>query len=29
VVAASSDHPKLIVRTRTSYVFSDKVAEAQ
>jgi Ca-activated chloride channel family protein len=24
VTAASSDHPKLIVRTRTSYVFSDK-----
>jgi Ca-activated chloride channel family protein len=29
VVAASQDHPKLILRTRTSYVFSDKATEAQ
>lgn len=29
VVAASPDHPKLNVRTRTSYVFPDQVAESQ
>jgi Ca-activated chloride channel family protein len=29
VVASSPDHPKLIVRTRTSYVFSDKVTESR
>jgi Ca-activated chloride channel family protein len=27
IVASSSDHPKLVVRARTSYVFSDKVTE--
>jgi len=29
VVASSPDHPKAIVRTRTSYVFSDKVTESR
>jgi Ca-activated chloride channel family protein len=29
IVASSADHPKLIVRTRTSYVFSDKVTESR
>jgi len=29
VVATSADHPKLTVRTRTSYVFSDKEAVSQ
>jgi len=29
MVASSPDHPKLIVRTRTSYVFSDKAAESR
>jgi Ca-activated chloride channel family protein len=29
VQAFSPDHPKLIVRTRTSYVFSDKVTESR
>jgi VWFA-related protein len=29
VVASSPDHPKLVVRTRTSYVFSDKTTESQ
>jgi Ca-activated chloride channel family protein len=29
VAAASPDHPKLNVRTRTSYVFSDKVTETK
>jgi VWFA-related protein len=29
VSASSPDHPKLIVRTRTSYVFSDRAAQAQ
>jgi Ca-activated chloride channel family protein len=29
VTAASPDHPKLTVRTRTSYVFSDKAAESR
>jgi len=29
MVASSPEHPKLIVRTRTSYVFSDKVAESR
>ncbi len=29
VVASSPDHPKLIVRTRTSYVFSDKDAASR
>jgi VWFA-related protein len=29
VTASSSDHPKLVVRTRTSYVFSDKVTESR
>jgi Ca-activated chloride channel homolog len=29
VVASSPDHPKLMVRTRTSYVFSDKVTETR
>ncbi len=29
VTATSPDHPKLNVRTRTSYVFTDKVAEQQ
>jgi Ca-activated chloride channel family protein len=29
VVASSPDHPKLMVRSRTSYVFSDKVTETR
>jgi Ca-activated chloride channel homolog len=29
VVASSPEHPKLIVRTRTSYVFGDKATESQ
>jgi Ca-activated chloride channel family protein len=29
VVASSPDHPKLLVRTRTSYVFSEKATESQ
>jgi VWFA-related protein len=29
VVASAPDHPKLLVRTRTSYTFSDKVTESQ
>lgn len=29
MTASSADHPKLVVRTRTSYVFSDKAAEAR
>jgi VWFA-related protein len=29
VAAVSADHPKLIVRTRTSYTFSDKVTETR
>lgn len=29
VVASSPDHPKLVVRTRSKYVFSDKVAESR
>jgi Ca-activated chloride channel homolog len=29
VTASSSDHPKMIVRTRTSYVFSDKATESR
>jgi VWFA-related protein len=29
VVASSPDHPKLLVRTRTSYVFSEKSTESQ
>jgi Ca-activated chloride channel homolog len=29
VIAASPEHPKLAVRTRTSYVFSDKAGESQ
>lgn len=29
VVASSPDHPKLVVRTRTNYLFSDKVADAR
>jgi Ca-activated chloride channel homolog len=29
VAASSPDHPKLTVRTRTSYVFSDKAAESR
>jgi len=29
VTASSPDHPKLIVRTRTSYEFSDKAAESR
>jgi Ca-activated chloride channel homolog len=29
VAASSPDHPKLTVRSRTSYVFSDKVAESK
>ena len=29
VLASSSEHPKLVVRTRTSYVFSDKATASQ
>lgn len=29
VVASSPDHPKLVVRTRTSYAFTDKAADSQ
>jgi Ca-activated chloride channel family protein len=29
VVASSTDHPKVAVRTRTSYIFSDKVTESR
>jgi Ca-activated chloride channel family protein len=29
VSASSPDHPKLVVRTRTSYVFSDQAAQSQ
>jgi Ca-activated chloride channel homolog len=28
-VASSPDHPKLLVRTRSSYVFSDKIGDSQ
>lgn len=29
IVSSSPDHPKLVVRARTSYVFSDKVTESR
>src|SRR5580704_17221573 len=29
VTASSTDHPKLLVRTRTNYVFADKAAESR
>ncbi len=29
VAASAADHPKLVVRTRTSYVFSDQATESQ